>query len=150
MASIKVSTNIEKIVGKIMSNFEILKDKEYLLRPLAFETIANMKDRIHHKGEASDGQPIGTYSSGYMKARQRANLGEDTKIIVTFTGQLSKDWAVIGTENGYGIGFNNSFNRDKAKWVEENKKKIIFNLSSKEKDYITERIIELVDDALNS
>ena len=144
-----VTTNIKQVVDKLKTNFELLKDKEYLLRPLAQESIANMKDRIHIKGEGSDGQQIGTYSSGYLRLRQKIGRGNSTKIIVSLTRKLEQDWQVIATTKGYGIGFNSPNNIDKARWVEAQKKIIIFNLSGPEKQYITERLQELVNGAIN-
>lgn len=144
-----VTTNIKQVVDKLKANFELLQDKEYLLRPLAQESIANMKDRIHIKGEGSDGTQIGTYSTGYMRERAKYGRGKDTKVIVSLTRKLEQDWQVIATTNGYGIGFNNPLNRQKARWVEAQKKRIIFNLSEPEKQYIRERIQELVNGAIN-
>ena len=143
-----VNTNLAAVINKLKSNFELLADKEYLLRPLAIETIPNMKARIHKQGEASDGAPIGQYATSYMRTREKNKRGADTKIIVSLTRQLENDWAVLATNNGYGIGFNNPLNRQKAKWVEENKGKIIFNLSEAERTYIRERLQELVSGAV--
>lgn len=151
MAAIKVNTNINQFLSKIKSNFELLKDKEFLLRPLAVETIPLIKDRIHKRGEATDETQIGTYSSRYLKLREeKYKRSSDTKVIVSLTRQLENDWSVLGTPKGYGIGFNNPFNTDKAHWVEEKKGKIIFNLSPPEKQYISERLQELVNGAINS
>lgn len=150
MATVTITTNIDQVFKNMASSFELLKDKEYFLRPLAVETIANMKERIHTEGKATDNAPIGTYSNGYMRVREENNRGKDTKIIVSLTRNLEKDWAPLPTNTGYGIGFNNPFNKDKARWVEENKSKIIFNLSESEKKYISERIQELVNGAINS
>lgn len=108
-----------------------------------------MKERIHKNGQASDGGQIGSYSDSYMAAREKANRGEDRKVIVSLTRQLENDWAVVATTNGYAIGFNNSLNFQKAGWVEGNQKKIIFNLSADEKQYITDRVQELVNGAIN-
>jgi hypothetical protein len=149
MATVTITTNLAEVIGRIATNFELLQDKEYLLRPLAIETIPNMKERIHKNGQASDNSAIGSYSNGYMKEREKNNRGEDRKIIVSLTRQLENDWAVLATSTGYGIGFNNPFNKDKARWVEEQKSKIIFNLSVFEKEYITERLKELVNGAIN-
>lgn len=149
MASIIITTNISKVLSSLASSFDLLKDKEYLLRPLAVETIPNMKDRIHKQGKATDETGIGTYSTGYMRVREKNKRGTDTKIIVSLTRQLENDWAVLGTQTGYGIGFNNPVNKDKARWVEENKSKIIFNLSPAEKQYIRERLNELINGAIN-
>jgi hypothetical protein len=149
MASITV--DISQAQAGLKSIFEKLTDREYLLRPLAIETIANMKLRIHDRGEASDGGQIGSYKSNYLKLRQaKYNRNADPKIIVSLTRQLENDWSVLATEaNGYGIGFTNSFNTQKARWVEEQKKKIIFNLTTEERDYIRDRLDELVSDAIN-
>ncbi len=180
MAAVK--TNISSVVGKLKANFELLKDKEYLLRPLAIETIPLMKERIHDKGQDSSGEQIGTYSSEYMKVRtgnfgnsgkvsrgpnkgKTKNAGiitrgphkgeqrpqyhrnSDPKVIVSLTTKLEQDYQVIATDKGYGIGFNDPINKQKAGWVEETYHKIIFNLSPDEKQYITDRIKELVNGA---
>jgi hypothetical protein len=145
-----ISANIDFSKLNLQSKFELLQNREYLLRPLAIETIPNMKDRIHKEGKASDGSQIGTYSSGYMRKREEAKRGESRQVIVSLTRQLENDWAVLPTTNGYGIGFNNPLNKDKAGWVEEGKGKIIFNLAAEEKQYITERLQELIHGAINS
>lgn len=144
-----ITIDISKAVAGVASIFEKLKDKEYLLRPLAIETIPNMKERIHERGVASDGGQIGTYGTGYLKYRERKGRGKDTKVIVSLTRQLENDWAVIGTQRGYAIGFNNVFNFEKSQWVEQNQDKIIFNLATPEKEYIKERVDELVNNAIN-
>lgn len=142
-----VTTNISAVLSKVVSNFELLQDKEYLLRPLAIETIPLIKERIHEQGQASDGSQIGSYANSYMRRRIEAGRGESRKIIVALTSQLEQDWSVQPTPNGYGIGFNNILNAQKLRWVEEQKSKIIGNLSADEKQYITERLQELVNGA---
>lgn len=142
MASITVT-----ISESLVSKFDLLRDKEYLLRPLAIETLPLMKERIHVEGQASDGSQIGEYANSYMRRRAEAGRGQSRKIIVALTSQLEQDWAVLPTDNGYGIGFNNALNAQKMRWVEEQKGKIIANLSADEKQYISERIQELVNGA---
>lgn len=149
MASITITTNLKQVAENLRSNFEKLKDKEYFLRPLAVETIPLMKERIHERGRASDGSQIGEYANSYMRQREKAGRGESRKIIVALTSQLEQDWAALATDTGYGIGFNNQFNTQKMRWVEEQKGKIIANLSAEEKKYINERIDELVNGAIN-
>lgn len=142
-----VNTNISAVVANLKTKFELLENKEYLLRPLAIETIPLMKERIHINGEATDGSQIGSYANSYMAAREKAGRGENRKIIVALTSQLEQDWSVQPTPNGYGIGFNNILNAKKIRWVEEQKGKIIANLSADEKKYISERLQELVNGA---
>lgn len=149
MASITITTNLKQVAENLRSNFEKLKDKEYFLRPLAVETIPLMKERIHERGQASDGSQIGEYANSYMRQREKAGRGESRKVIVALTSQLEQDWAALATDTGYGIGFNNQFNTQKMRWVEEQKGKIIANLSAEEKKYINERIDELVNGAIN-
>lgn len=150
MASLTIKTNIGQVFGQLKRKLEILKDREYLLRPVAIEIIPMMTERIHQKGADSDGGQIGTYSNSYLKQREKNKRGKDTKVIVSLTRQLENDWAVVATEKGYGIGFNNKLNVDKMRWVESQKKKIIATLSENERQYAIERINELVNAALNS
>lgn len=148
---ITVKSNIKVIAGRIKQQLEKLKNKEYLLRPVAIEVIPLMTERIHQKGEASDGGQIGTYNNSYLKLRQsKYKRDASNKVIVSLTRQLENNWSIIATQNGYGIGFTNPFNLQKARWVEAGKGKIIFSLTKSEQTYAVERINELVSDALNS
>jgi hypothetical protein len=149
--SITVRSNIKIVSERIKEKLQILKDREYLLRPVAFDMIDLMTKRIHVDGKDAEGNEIGAYSNRYLELRQRKyNRTSDTKIIVSLTRQLENDWSVIATDKGYGVGFLNVFNNQKARWVEENKGKKIFFLSESEQKYAIERINELVSDALNT
>lgn len=147
----KIKTNIKIVSESLLKKLNILKNREYLLRPVAFDVIAMMIERIHQEGKASDGSQIGTYANSYLKQRQRKfKRSGDSKIIVSLTRQLENDWSVIATERGYGIGFLNPLNFQKAGWVEENKDKTIFKLSKAEREHAEKRLTELVQDALRS
>jgi hypothetical protein len=146
-----IKSNIKVVSGRIKQQLEQLKNKEYLLRPVAIEVIPLMTERIHQNGQASDGGQIGTYSNSYLRLRQaKYKRDSNTTVIVSLTRQLENNWSVIATQNGYGIGFTNPFNLQKARWVEGNKGKTIFNLSESEQQYAVDRINELISDALNS
>jgi hypothetical protein len=148
---ITVKSNIKVVTGRIKQQLEQLRNKEYLLRPVAIEVIPLMTERIHQKGEASDDSQIGTYSSVYLKLRQKKyKRDSSSKVIVSLTRKLEQDWAVIATQNGYGIGFLNPLSLQKLRWVESVKAKNIANLSKSEQQYAVDRINELVADALNS
>lgn len=147
---ITVRTNITQVFQKLQGNLNILKDREYLLRPVATELIPMITERIHQKGQASDNSQIGTYSNSYLRQREKNKRGKDTKVIISLTRQLENDWSVLATERGYGIGFLNSFNAKKLKWVEEIKGKVVSRLSKEETDYAIDRINELVNAAINS
>lgn len=146
-----IKSNIKIVTGRIKQQLEQLKNKEYLLRPVAIEVIPLMTERIHQKGLASDDGQIGTYTNSYLKLRQsKYKRDASNKVIVSLTRQLENNWSVIATQSGYGIGFTNPFNLQKARWVEGTKDKVIFSLSQAEQSYAVERINELVSDALNS
>jgi hypothetical protein len=146
-----IKSNIKVVTGRIKQQLEQLKNKEYLLRPVAIEVIPMMTERIHQKGQASDGGQIGTYNNAYLRLRQsKYKRDASNKVIVSLTRKLEQDWAVIATTNGYGIGFLNPFSLQKLRWVEGIKNKTISNLSKTEQSYAVERINELVADALNS
>lgn len=148
--SLTVRSNIKIVSQRIKEKLQILKDREYLLRPVAFDMIDPMTKRIHVDGKDAEEKEIGSYSNKYLQLRERKyNRTADTKIIVSLTRQLENDWNVIATDKGYGVGFLNVFNSQKARWVEENKGVKIFFLSESEQKYAIERINELVTDALN-
>lgn len=149
MALLTVKTNLNQVLTSLGQSIKSITDPNYLLRPVAIEVLPMMTERIHQKGQASDGTQIGTYSNGYLRTREKNNRGKDKKVIVSLTRQLENNWSVLETTNGYGIGFTNPFNADKLKWVEEAKGKIIAGLSSGEIDYAFERVNELVEDALS-
>lgn len=147
MAAIR--TNIGEVTESIKAKLAKLGDKEYIPRTLSFDLIDLMTKRIHIDGGAADGSQIGSYNSQYLRLRQKKyNRSSDNKIIVSLTRQLENDWSVIATDQGYGIGFLNPFNFQKARWVEENKGKKIFSLSSPEQQYVNDTVTQLVKDAL--
>lgn len=147
MATIR--TNIGEVSGIIREKLEKLGSKEYIPRTLSFDLIDLMTKRIHVDGKAADDSLIGLYNSQYLRLRQsKFSRSADRKIIVSLTRQLENDWSVIATDSGYGIGFLNPLNFQKARWVEENKGKKIFSLSASEQQYVNDTITQLVKDAL--
>jgi hypothetical protein len=146
----RIQTNIGQVTKAIAEKLKVLKDPEYLLRPVAFGLIDKMTQRIHNEGRGSDGAEIGQYSNAYLQRRQNPpyNRTGDRKIIVSLTRQLENDWSVIATQKGYGIGFKNPFNLQKLRWVEEGKGKKIGDLTQDEQKYVVDYLNELTADAL--
>jgi hypothetical protein len=116
----RIQTNIGQVTKAIAERLKILRDPEYLLRPVAFGLIDKMTQRIHIDGKGSDESEIGQYSNSYLKQRQKAPLNRTggSNVIVSATRLLENDWSVIAVERGYGIGFKNPLNLQKARWVE--------------------------------
>jgi hypothetical protein len=92
-----------------------------MLRTIALDTVAQMKQRIHVDGLNSKGQPIGEYSNSYIKVRQRYNRGEQRKVIFSLTRQMESDFNIVGGSGstGYSLGFKNPDNADKADWLQQ-------------------------------
>jgi hypothetical protein len=149
MATLTITTNLPEVLTSLGQSIQEILNPNYLLRPVAIEVLPLVTERIHQKGQASDGSDIGQYSNGYLRQREKAGRGKSTKVIVSLTRQLENNWSVLETTNGYGIGFTNPFNADKLKWVAEIKGKVIAELSTSELDYAFERVNELVSNALN-
>jgi len=144
-----IKSNIGAVTQSIKGKLGKLGDKEYIPRTLSFDLIDLMTKRIHIDGMAADGSQIGTYNKDYLSLRKRKfKRSADPKIIVSLTRQLENDWNVIATDNGYGIGFLNPINFQKARWVEANKGKKIFSLSQAEQQYVNDTVTQLVKDAL--
>lgn len=146
---VTIKTNIGEVTRELKEKLLKLADKENIPRILAFDTIDLMTNRIHQEGKAANESQIGTYDKSYLKLRQvKYKRSSDPKIIVSLTRQLENDWSVIATNRGYGVGFKNSFNLQKARWVEENKGVIIFSLSPSEERKLSEIVAENVSNVL--
>lgn len=146
---ITMNSNIKIVTTALLKKLEILRDPKPLLRPVAFDVLAMVTERIHEKGLAADGSQIGTYNSQYLKLRQKKfKRNSDSKITVSLTRQLENDWAVIASPTGWGIGFNNPLNAQKMKWVEQQKNKRIAALTTGEKDYAITKLKKLMNEAI--
>lgn len=147
----RLNFDVKKMGADIAAKLAAINNPEALLRPIAFDLVAKMTERIHDRGLASDGGPIGTYSDPYLRTRQaKYKRGADTKVIVSATRQLENDWSVVATgKKSYGIGFKNQHNRDKSKWVEATYNKKIFSLTADERQYAQNRFKELVSEQFN-
>lgn len=150
MAAINIKSNLTQVNDLIQQRVAKLANPETILRPLCFDLIDLMTKRIHIDGNASSGSPIGQYSTRYLKLRQKKyNRTADNKIVVSLTHQLEHNWTGIATPRGFGIGFLNPFNLQKARWVEQKKRTVIFSLSDTERTYSIDFINEKVNETLN-
>ncbi|TWW08728.1 hypothetical protein E3A20_21440 [Planctomyces bekefii] len=187
--AINFKTNIAKVAEGIQQKLLILVDADDMTRTMASTATALIRDRVHEKGLAADGTPIGTYSEGYMKVRTgdygnsgvktkgknagekkdsgaytkgakagsprpRYNRSTDTKVILSLTRQMENDLAICATDpikvdGGYGIGFQNKDNFEKARWCEDTYKKSIYRLTSSEKDVMDQIRNEHIKNALS-
>lgn len=118
MASIKY--NISALQG-LQKDMLTLQQSDSLLRIIAEAMRGKTATRIHENGLKADGNKIGTYKGSYLKWRIKNGYETTgTDIVLFLTGQMQRDWKVIAISNTeYGLGYDNAFNADKAKWAEE-------------------------------
>jgi hypothetical protein len=83
------------------------------------------------------------------KERPRYNLPNDSKVILALTGQMQKYMQVIKTDNGYGIGYSNELNYNKAIWNEKRYKKDIWSLSVEELNVMESIAERYINNGLN-
>jgi hypothetical protein len=76
----------------------------------------------------------GTTTKGANAGSKRTNYnrGTDPTVILSLTRQMENDFSVQETPLGYGLGYNNILNYDKAKWNELRFNKLIFGLTNEE------------------
>lgn len=145
---LEIKTNIQAVLKRIEGDIKKIEDPEYMLRPVMIELIPIIHERIHEKGQDASGSAIGDYKDSYMKTREKHGRKEGKKVVISLTRQLENDYAVVATQKGYGIGFNNPLNFDKVGWVEEHFDKKIFSLTRAEEVYAHARFEELAREAL--
>lgn len=150
-----VNIDLSDFVQSYEQIVEVLKDEESTLRPVAVELVGIMATRIHEDGLASDGSPIGQYSSNYLKVRERRKLGADPKVILVLTRKLFNSWGAFATDHGWAVGFvddaaaDGVTSRKKVEYAEEHFGKPILDMTSEEAQYANDRLLENINELLS-
>ena len=173
-----IIVNIEELTSAISAVKEIDYDK--LTRDAATTVMAMMRERIHVRGQASDGSQIGTYSKSYIAVRSgsfqnaskktikgktsrknygkytkganvgnsrvKYNRGTDLKVILSLTRQMESDMSILPVSGGFGIGYNNDDNYEKAMWNNKRYGKEVFSMSSEEEQAVNEIVQQYMDE----
>lgn len=128
----------------------LLTQTELWLRPVTVELSGEMSYRIHEQGLASDGSPIGSYSSEYLNRRIKEKLGGDTRVILVRTRKLSNSWGAFATAEGWAVGFvdeGDGSEADSLKKIQYNEKrfsKAIIELTEAENVMVNARLNEIL------
>lgn len=134
----------------------LIENTDVWMRPIAVELAGEMHDRIHRRGLASDGNPIGSYSSSYLNFRLKNKLGGDSKIILVQTRKLQNSWGAFPTSNGWGVGFVDDAATDgvtslkKIQFTEQRTGKKITDPTKEENDFIQQRFNEIINQLLQA
>ncbi len=100
---------------------QLIADQSPLLTAIASSVLAKVAHRIHTQGLKANGSKIGVYSSSYMKIRtaNKPPRTSSTDVVLSLTRQMELDFTVVAEGNTVGLGFLNSFNLQKAEWMEQ-------------------------------
>ena len=107
------------------------------------------KGQFREKKEKEGQAGYFTKGRSMGKARSRYNWPNDSKVILALTGKMQGQMIEIKTDNGWGIGYTNESDYNKAIWNELRYKKDIWSLSIEELNIMestAERYIEKLND----
>jgi hypothetical protein len=136
-------SGLKELAGKMLS----LQEADSLLREISTSMLAETKERIHESGLNADGRPIGSYSDGYLKLREKNKLGSDRKVILRFNADMENNYGIVPiSDTEYGLGFTNPTEGQKADWVENTYRKNgkIYALTDGELDQVKAIVAEFV------
>lgn len=144
-------SNINRIVPGLRAKLEAIQaNPDPMLRLMAMAVLPEMRKRVHVDGKDSDGQPLGTYTPGYMKVRiSKYNRKNDKKTIWSLTRQMENDLSLLPVAGGYGLGFKNSFNYQKSQWLQNKLGRPVWNLSATEKDLAMKVAVDYFNNAVS-
>ncbi len=116
---LRIETNMDVVVNKVdllMSSIDIDK----MTRLQATTLLAEMRNRIHVQGRASDGAPIGSYSAKYLKyVRPKHGRTEGSKVVLSLTRSMENGMILFPIPNGTAIGYATPELFQRAKWQEK-------------------------------
>lgn len=147
---------------KLINEVNKMLQTERVMIAAMNSVLAEQKRRIFQEGRAADGSNIGTYSTkpisiskknqsrdtgrtffpgGYRQYKSLTGKGS-SKVVLRNTDQMMMDLSVfVLGRNEYGIGFNNSFNKDKMTWMEDKYNKDISSTTDEE-DTLAMRVMQ--------
>lgn len=147
-----ISSNISEVLGSLVARIDEAIKPENFTRVVATGIISTVHNRIHIQGKAADGSPIGSYENNYLRLRERKyNRLEGKKVVLSLTRQMENDFSAVVTQNGtWGLGFKNSLNADKSKWIQDHFEKNVYDLTAEEKDMALEIGAEYLQKIISS
>jgi hypothetical protein len=132
-------------VQSLILEFKRLQEEPIsYMRPVVLVLAGELRHRIHVEGKKANGSDIGTYSLSYLRVRVKNKRGSSTKMIWSLTRQMEQDFVPIAQSDLYGLGFNNSWNFDKAAWLEAGRPGV-YALSESEIQLAEQTIIDYIN-----
>jgi len=102
---ITVTSNIGEVAARLSGRLAAIeRSKDQMIRTICTSLVPIIKERIHEKGEYSDGTPFGGYTPQYLRLRERAGRLEGNKKVFSLTGKLENALTVVPNGTSYAIG----------------------------------------------
>lgn len=137
----------------MMNTLGLILKPDPMLRTIATSITPVMRKRVHEDGLDANGNAINTYDPDYLKLRiSKYSRTADKKMIFSLTRQMENDMKPIPlpSGDGWGIGYSNAFNYEKAIANERRENKKVLTALSKEEDEMVDQIAEdYVNDVIN-
>lgn len=183
---LSLESDIEVVLRKRTESFSrnLAATKDEFLRSTVSVVVGMLRERVHVKGQASDGSQIGTYSDAYMRVRTglyidssvvksgktagklisagvytkgkhkgeprpKYNRSTDRKVVASLTRQMEADMTMIAVDDGYAIGYLNSFNFLKSQYVESTYGKEIWKLDLDQREFIKRESDNYINNVLS-
>ena len=102
------TSNMVVVVDKLNVQLKGVKNQDNMLRDIAVSLATSNVDRIHTEGKNVAGGKIGTYAESTRKIRKKKGR-QISKVDLSFTGQLSKEFQADVIPGGWGAGFTTSY-----------------------------------------
>jgi hypothetical protein len=108
------------------------------------------KNKGNFREKKTKGQ-AGVFTKGKRKGDPRPayNRTTDTTVILSLTSDMEKHLRAIKLDNGYGIGYSNEFDYNKAVWNQARYKKPIWELSVEELNLMESIAERYINERLN-
>lgn len=102
---ISITSNIGEVAARLSGRLAAIeRGKDQMIRAVCTSLVPIIKERIHEKGEYSDGTPFGGYTPQYLRLRERAGRLEGNKKVFSLTGKLENALTVVPNGTSYAIG----------------------------------------------
>lgn len=134
-------------IGNYTSGYMKVRTGNYPNAPIATKG----KDKGNFKIKKVKVGDAGIYTKGINKGKPRVryNRAMDTKVILSLTREMENDMKTMPTEDGWGIGFSNVHNYNKAKWNASRYGKSIWILSEEENRMVSELANKRIQEVIN-
>lgn len=102
---IRVTTNIGEVAARLINRLATIeRTKDQMIRSICTSLVPMIKERVHERGEYSDGSKFGGYTPAYLKIRERYNRLEGDKKVFSLTRKLENALSIVPNGNSYAIG----------------------------------------------